>query len=155
MVHVARFRWLAPFRSAFGTLKHYIRHLSNSCYQFIEENHIMMIIVIIIVLSPSPSHNTVHHTLLHMGPIRVPVHHQNHLKWVHWTLEQWKKVAWSEESGFLLNHVDSYVRVCHLPLHDDALWDNDKLLEGVWCWVQPFKWTLIWHMLPNYLNLTS
>ena len=29
-------------------------------------------------------------------------------------MEQWK-VAWSDESNFLLHHVDGQVRVCHLP----------------------------------------
>ena len=30
-------------------------------------------------------------------------------------MEQWKKVAWSDESCFLLRHVDGQVCVCHLP----------------------------------------
>ena len=30
-------------------------------------------------------------------------------------MEQWKKVAWSDESRFLLDHVDGHVRVCRLP----------------------------------------
>ncbi|KAK3525149.1 hypothetical protein QTP86_019533, partial [Hemibagrus guttatus] len=40
-------------------------------------------------------------------------------QWVHehqnWTTEQWKKVAWSDESHFLLHHVDGRVRVRLLP----------------------------------------
>ncbi|KAK3575380.1 hypothetical protein QTP86_025787, partial [Hemibagrus guttatus] len=69
------------------------------------------------------SEYTVHHSLLHMGlhscrPVRVPmltpVHHRKCQQWAlehqNWTTEQWKKVAWSVESGFLLHHVD--VRVC-------------------------------------------
>ncbi|MCJ8732479.1 hypothetical protein PDJAM_G00211810 [Pangasius djambal] len=35
--------------------------------------------------------------------------HQN------WTTEQWRKVAWSDESRFLLHHLDGRVRVRHLP----------------------------------------
>ena len=74
------------------------------------------------------SQSTVHHTLLHMGlcscrPVRVammtPVHRRKRLQWArecqNWTLEQWKKVAWSDESRFLLDHVDGHVRVCRLP----------------------------------------
>ncbi len=38
--------------------KHYIEHLSNSSYRFIEENYIAIIIVI--ELSPSPSINIIH-----------------------------------------------------------------------------------------------
>ncbi|ROL46605.1 hypothetical protein DPX16_3702 [Anabarilius grahami] len=40
-------------------------------------------------------------------------------KWRHeyqnWTTEQWKKVAWSDESRFLLHHVDGRVRLRLLP----------------------------------------
>lgn len=37
--------------------------------------------------------------------------------WVdqNWTIAQWKKVAWSEESHLLLHHKDGRLRVCHLP----------------------------------------
>ena len=49
----------------------------------------------------------------------TPVHHRKCLQWAHerqnWTLEQWKKVAWSDVSRFLLDHMDGRVRVCHLP----------------------------------------
>ena len=49
----------------------------------------------------------------------TPVHHRKRLQWAHerrnWTLEQWKKVAWSDESRFLLDHEDGRVHVCHLP----------------------------------------
>ena len=74
------------------------------------------------------SQSTVHRTLLRMGlrscrPVRVPimttVHRQKRLQWArgrrNWTLEQWKKVAWSDESRFLLDHVDGHVPVHHLP----------------------------------------
>ncbi|KFM68457.1 hypothetical protein X975_11860, partial [Stegodyphus mimosarum] len=56
----------------------------------------------------SVSQHTVQRTLLHMGqcirrPKHVPAltvfHHQLHLQWAkehwNWTLEEWKKVAWS------------------------------------------------------------
>ena len=74
------------------------------------------------------SQSTVHRTLLHMGlrsrrpvrmPMMTPVHCRKRLQWArkrrNWTLEQWKKVAWSEESRFLLDHVDGRVRVHRLP----------------------------------------
>jgi len=70
------------------------------------------------------SEYTVHHSLLRMGlyscrPVRVPMltpgHHRKHQQWVcehqNWTIEQWKKVAWSDESRFLLHHMDGRVRV--------------------------------------------
>ena len=68
------------------------------------------------------SEHTVHHNLLHMGlcshkPVRVPmltsVHCWKHLQWArehqNWTTEQWKKEAWSDESHFLLHHMDGRV----------------------------------------------
>ena len=69
-----------------------------------------------------------HRTLLRMGlrsrrPVRVPmmtpVHRRKRLQWAcecrNWTLEQCKKVTWSDESRFLLDHVDGRVRVPLLP----------------------------------------
>ena len=66
--------------------------------------------------------------LLHMGlhscrPVRVPmltpVHCQKRQQWAcehqNWTTEQWWKVAWSDESCFLICHVDGRLRLHHLP----------------------------------------
>ncbi|KAJ8276573.1 hypothetical protein COCON_G00083250, partial [Conger conger] len=74
------------------------------------------------------SEHTVHRTLLRMGlrscrpvavPVLTPVHRRKRLEWArerqNWTLEQWKKVVWSDESRFLLHHVDGQVRVRSLP----------------------------------------
>ena len=74
------------------------------------------------------SEYTVHCSLLCMGqqscrPVRVPmltpVHHRKHQQWKHehqnWSREQWKMVAWSDESLFLLHHLDGRVRVHRLP----------------------------------------
>ena len=74
------------------------------------------------------SQSTVHRNLLRLGlrshrAVRVsmmtPIHHRNRLQWAHehrnWTLEQWKKVTWSDECRFLLDHVDGRVRVRLLP----------------------------------------
>lgn len=73
------------------------------------------------------SEHTVHRSLLRMGlrrrktlkrPTQIPVHHQNRIQWArehqNWTVEQWKKVAWSGESRFLLQHVDGQVFVRRL-----------------------------------------
>ncbi|KAK3519048.1 hypothetical protein QTP70_016372 [Hemibagrus guttatus] len=47
-------------------------------------------------------------------PMLTPVHCRKRQQWAcerqNWTTEQWKKVTWSDESRFLLHHVD--VRVC-------------------------------------------
>ena len=74
------------------------------------------------------SQSTVHRTLLRMGlrsrglvrvPMMTPVHRRKRLQWArkhqNWTLGQWKKVAWSDESRFLLDDVDGRVRVRCLP----------------------------------------
>ena len=74
------------------------------------------------------SQSTVHRTLLRMGlsscrPIRVPmmtpVHRRKRLQWArerpNWTMEQWKKVVWSDEAPFPFDHVDGRVFVRHLP----------------------------------------
>ncbi len=72
------------------------------------------------------SEHTTHRTLKQMGsssrrPHRVPLlsdktrtrriqftqTHQNR------TIEDWKNVAWSDESRFLLRHSDGRVRICH------------------------------------------
>ncbi|ROL51094.1 Transposable element Tc1 transposase [Anabarilius grahami] len=65
------------------------------------------------------SEYTVHRSLLRIGlhshrPVRVPmltpVHRRKRQQWArehpNWTTEQWKKVAWSDESRFLLHHLD-------------------------------------------------
>ena len=74
------------------------------------------------------SRSTVHRTLLRMGlrsrrlvrvPMMTPVHHRKRLQWAckRWncTLERWIKVVSSNESRFLLDHVDGRVRVHRLP----------------------------------------
>ncbi|GBN89207.1 Transposable element Tc1 transposase [Araneus ventricosus] len=74
--------------------------------------------------SASVSEHTVQRTLLDMGllsrrPTRVPLltksHRQLCLQWARehrdWTMDGWKRVAWSNESRFLIHHVDDRVRV--------------------------------------------
>ncbi|GBM84626.1 hypothetical protein AVEN_226660-1 [Araneus ventricosus] len=78
--------------------------------------------------SASVSEHTVQRTLLDMGlcsrrPTRVPLltkrHHQLHLQWSQehreWTMDEWKRVAWSDKSRFLIHHVDGRARVRRLP----------------------------------------
>lgn len=78
--------------------------------------------------SASVSEHTVQRTLLDMGlcsrrPTRVPLltkrHRQLRLQWARehrdWTMDEWKRVAWSDESRFLIHHVDGRVRVRRLP----------------------------------------
>ena len=49
----------------------------------------------------------------------TPVHRRKSQQWArehqNRTTEQWKKVAWTDESRFLLHHVDGRVRVRRLP----------------------------------------
>lgn len=114
------------------------------------------------------SEHTVHHSLLRMGlrsrrPVRVPmmtpVHCRKRLQWArehqNWTTEQWKKVAWSDESRFLLHHVDGRVRVRRLPGEHMApgctmgrrrAGGGSVMLWAMFCWetwVLPFMWMLL------------
>uniref|UniRef100_A0AAY5JYT4 Cadherin domain-containing protein n=1 Tax=Esox lucius TaxID=8010 RepID=A0AAY5JYT4_ESOLU len=67
-----------------------------------------------------------------MVPRLTPVHCQKLLEWAcehqNWTTEQWKKVACSDESSFLLHHMDGQVRVAYLEnsWHQDALWEASR-----------------------------
>ncbi|GBM51158.1 hypothetical protein AVEN_2507-1 [Araneus ventricosus] len=78
--------------------------------------------------STNVSEHTVQRTLLDMGlcsrrPTRVPLltkrHRQLRLQWARehrdWTTDEWKRVTWSDESRFLIHHVDGRVRVRRLP----------------------------------------
>ncbi|GBM37857.1 hypothetical protein AVEN_193376-1 [Araneus ventricosus] len=70
---------------------------------------------------------TVQWTLLDMRlysrcPTCVPLltkRRQLHLQWAwehrDWTMDEWKRVAWSDESQFLIHHVNGHVRIRHLP----------------------------------------
>ncbi|GBN92603.1 hypothetical protein AVEN_142238-1 [Araneus ventricosus] len=56
-------------------------------------------------------------------PTRVSLltkdHRQLRLQWARkhrdWTMDEWKTVAWSDESRFLIHHVDVRVSVRRLP----------------------------------------
>ncbi len=73
------------------------------------------------------SEHTTRRTLKQMGyssrrPHRVPLLSAKNRKWriqftqaqQNWTIEDWKNVAWSDESRFLLWHSDGRVRICHI-----------------------------------------
>ncbi|KAF7664142.1 hypothetical protein LDENG_00188010 [Lucifuga dentata] len=79
------------------------------------------------------SEHKVHRSLLRMGLrsrrlVRVPVltpstaksTYNGHVGIRTGTTEQWKKVAWSDESHCLLHHADGWVRVRHLTGEDMA-----------------------------------
>ncbi len=70
------------------------------------------------------SEHTIRQTLKQMGyssrrPHRAPLLSAKNRKWrlqfsqahQNWTIEDWKNVAWSEESRFLLRHSDDRVRI--------------------------------------------
>ncbi|GBM93742.1 hypothetical protein AVEN_99076-1 [Araneus ventricosus] len=46
-------------------------------------------------------------------------HRQLRLQWARehrdWTMDEWKRVTWSDDSRFLIHHVDGLVRVRRLP----------------------------------------
>ncbi|GBN71600.1 hypothetical protein AVEN_44011-1 [Araneus ventricosus] len=58
-------------------------------------------------------------------PIRVPLltkrHHQLRLQWARehrdWTMDEWKRAAWSYKSRFLIHHVDGRIRQDNAPCH--------------------------------------
>ncbi|GBM02274.1 hypothetical protein AVEN_108818-1 [Araneus ventricosus] len=51
-------------------------------------------------------------------PLLTKPHRQLRLQWARehrdWTMDEWKRVAWSDESRFLNHHVDGRVRVRRL-----------------------------------------
>jgi len=84
------------------------RHHRHSVHSVLETDHMIT----------SGLHNQI--TKLRMGlhrcrqvrvPMMTPVHRRKSQQWTrehqNWTTEQWKKVAWSDESRFLLHHVDN------------------------------------------------
>ena len=102
------------------------------------------------------SEHTVHRSLLRMGlrshrpvkePLLTPVLRRQRLQWArerqNWTVEQWKKVAWSGESRFCLLNVDGRVCVRRLSVEDVAAGcDAERRQDGgdsvtlwaMFCW---------------------
>ncbi|GBM94806.1 hypothetical protein AVEN_134635-1 [Araneus ventricosus] len=52
-------------------------------------------------------------------PLLTKRHRQLRLQWARehrdWTMDEWKRVSWSDESRFLIHYVDGRVRVRRLP----------------------------------------
>lgn len=119
----------------------------------------------------SVSQHTVQRTLLRMGlrcrrPKHVPAlterHRQMRLLWAkkhrNWTPEEWKKVAWSDESRFLVHHLDGRVRIRRFP--------NEPLAPGctvgrrqaggggIMVWAM-FSWGTLGPIIPIEQSLTS
>lgn len=46
------------------------------------------------------------------APLLNKLHRKLHLHWEPW-LDQWKRIAWSNQSWFIIHHVDNCIRVCH------------------------------------------
>ncbi|KAK3552217.1 hypothetical protein QTP86_005984 [Hemibagrus guttatus] len=77
-------------------------------------------------------------------PVRVSmlttVHRQKRQKWAcehqNWTMEQWKKVAWSDESHFLLHHMDGQQdnASCHKAKMVQEWFDEHKNHFEVLAW---------------------
>ncbi|GFV43990.1 HTH_Tnp_Tc3_2 domain-containing protein [Trichonephila clavipes] len=57
-------------------------------------------------------------------PIRVPLltkcHRQLRVRWARehrdWSMDQWERVAWSEESRFVIHPADDRIRIRRLPV---------------------------------------
>ncbi|GFW00869.1 transposase domain containing protein [Trichonephila clavipes] len=71
---------------------------------------------------------TAQRSLLDMGqcskrPTRVPLltkpHRQLRLRWAwehrDWSMDQWKRVAWSDVSRFVIHPADGHIRIRRLP----------------------------------------
>ncbi len=80
--------------------------------------------------------------------------HQN------WTIEDWKNVAWSDESGFLLQHSDGRVRIWrkeHESMDPSCLISTDQAGGGgVMVW-GIFSWHTLGPLVPieHHLNATA
>ncbi len=70
--------------------------------------------------------------------------HQN------WTIEDWKNVAWSDESWFLLRHSDSRIRIWrieHESMDSSCLVSTVHAGGGVMVW-WIFSWHTLGHLVP-------
>ncbi|GBN83520.1 hypothetical protein AVEN_273983-1 [Araneus ventricosus] len=105
-------------------------------------------------------------------PTRVPLltkrHRQLRLQWARehrdWTMDEWKRVAWSDESRFLIHQVDGLVRERPLPgeLLLPSCTAGHTLADGggIMLW-EKFSWAALGPVLvveqtmksENYLNI--
>ncbi len=77
----------------------------------------------------------------------------------HWTIEDWKKVAWSDESRFLLRHSDGRVRIWHKEhesMDPSCLVSTVQAGGGVMVW-GIFSWHTLGPLVPieHCLNATA
>ncbi|GBN39680.1 Transposable element Tc1 transposase [Araneus ventricosus] len=107
-------------------------------------------------------------------PIRVPLltkhHRQLRLQWARehrdWTTDEWKRVAWSYESLFLIHYFDGRVRVRRLPGeqllpsytagHTQA-GGADIILGGTFSWAALLPVVVVQQTMKaeNYLNIIT
>ncbi len=118
------------------------------------------------------SEHKTHRTLKQMGyssrrPHRVPLlsakNHKQRLQFAqanqNWTTEDWKNVAWSDESRFLLRHSDGRVRIWR-KIHESMDLSNLVLTvqaaDGVMVW-GIFSWHTFGSLVPieHHLNTTA
>lgn len=69
-------------------------------------------------------------------PKRIPIHCQKCQQWArehqNWTTKQWKKVAWSDESHFVLPHVDGRLHIHRLT--GEHLTPGCTMRSSQWRW---------------------
>ncbi len=88
------------------------------------------------------------------GRLQFTQTHQN------WTIEDWKNVAWSDESWFLLQHSDGRVRIClkeHESMDPSCLVSTVRAGgDGVMVW-GIFSWHTLGPLVPieHCLNATA
>ena len=119
----------------------------------------------------SVSQHTVQRTLLRMGlrsrrPKHVPAltarHHQLRLQWStkyrNCPLEEWKKVAWTDESRFLVQHIDGRVRIRRFLKETLApgctVGRRQAGGGGIMGW-EMFSWSTLGPIIPIEQSLTS
>ncbi len=115
---------------------------------------------------------TTRRTLKQMGyssrrPPQVPLLSAKNSKWrlqfaqahQNWTIEDWKNVAWSDESQFLLRHSDGRVRIWrkeHEIMDPSCLVSKVQAAGGVMVWGK-FSWHTLGPLGPieHRLNATA
>ncbi len=80
--------------------------------------------------------------------------HQN------WTIEDWKKVAWSDEPRFLLRHLDVWVRIWHKQhesMDPSCLRSTAQVAAAGVMVLEIFPWHILGLLVPteHHLNATT
>lgn len=75
---------------------------------------------------------TMHQTLPYV-PLLTKRHHQLLLYLEHrdWTIDEWKRVAWLDESQFVIHHADGDVKV--FPFQTNSCSNNVQQAKYRWC----------------------